>query len=223
MSNWHSNWHTDEVGWEIPPHAIQYHSEWKTPTIKESLMTPTPIWNPDFDKFFADTVGHFNKQILAARKTPEQTFRDLDVQEGDRIRLTEGKPRDLLRPNGPLIAKTDGAVLEGRVVGIKVRNGHSEVRVAGFDHTGGEAGGQHVWFPVGAYKVEVLHKAYRLTDDDRVLIAIAGISESVWKTLSDHRRDLHRENWGNRVRKVKALLAPPAEEQGVNPVDAFGG
>lgn len=150
----------------------------------------------------------------AAQKTSEQLFRELDVHSGDRVRLTQVE-------FGRREPTHDAAVLEGVVVGVKVKDGKSQVRIEGFGHTGSttksrapgmgtiaQSGGQHVWFAVENYKVEVLKKAYRWTDEDRAVVAISGNSDSWWEGLTDEYRQINRDNYGPRIKRVLALLAP---------------
>lgn len=161
---------------------------------KETLMTYPAV----FGQAFSDLQNLINEQM----KTPEQRFRELHLEAGDRIRLTE--------VTGPVMAgrrskAIDAAVIEGIILGIKEKRG-PQVRIKGFDHTGGEAGGQHVWLPVRDYQIEVLHKVYRLTDDDRLIAELAGLSVEEWRKLSDDKRVGIRQTYSARARRVKELL-----------------
>ena len=155
---------------------------------------------------FTDTI---NAGAALRNRTPEQEFRDLDVHEGDRVRLTEAvQPTSYGRAYGPRQLVKDGSALEGKVIGIKVRGGKTQIRIAGFGHTGpSKAGGQHVWFPVENFKVEVLHKVYRVTDEDRLFIELAGLTEARWAALTDQQRADRRERYAVRADKIRKLLA----------------
>lgn len=160
--------------------------------------TPAPgnrDWIRDALKTFEQPLIEFENRARRASKTPEQKFRELDVRVGDRIRLTTR-----------LHAAQDASVIEGRILGIKERDGGSQVRVAGFDHTGGGAGGQHVWFPVSQYTVEVLRKSYRWTTDDKIVAEIAGYSESGWEGLDEGARERSRRLHTKRLARIKSAL-----------------
>lgn len=163
---------------------------------------PSPHPLSDALRYFTSEI---NTQFREAQKTPEQKFHDLGIQPGDRVRLTQlnGKLDAASRSRQPA---QDAAVLEGKVLGIKTRGGKSELRIAGFDHTGGKAGGQHVWFPVADYRIEVLHKVYRWTDEDRLIAELIPISEKGWEQLTDQQRATYRVNFGKRAEKIRKLL-----------------
>lgn len=148
--------------------------------------------------------------IKRAGQTPEQEFAALDVQEGDRVRLTEVKnyASTVFQPARRELVK-DGSSLEGKIIGIKVRNGKTQLRFAGFGHTGpNKAGGQHVWFAVENYKVEVLHKVYRITEEDKLFVELAGLTVERWAALTEQQRADRRERYAVRADKIRKLLAP---------------
>lgn len=155
---------------------------------------------------FTSFLQGVERTARAPKIGTEAHFATLDVQEGDRVRLTELRPQSsYLRDEQR--RKPDAAVLEGAVLGVKRKPEQpSQLRISGFDHTGGNAGGQHVWFPVNNYLVEVLHRVFRMTDEDRVLIAITGDTEAYWKSLSDAARQRQRETYATRVARVKRAL-----------------
>lgn len=153
-----------------------------------------------------------NSDAAKRNRTPEQEYRELGVLEGDRVRLTEVKnySRTPFQPARRELVK-DGSSLEGKVIGIKERGGKTQLRIAGFGHTGpSKAGGQHVWFPVEDFKVEVLHRVYRVTDEDRLFIELAGLTEARWAALSEQQRADRRERYAVRADKIRKLLAPSA-------------
>ncbi len=160
---------------------------------------------------FQEFVDSLNAQLRRTNQTPEEEFRALEVQVGDRVRLTEVKTFSTGRQFGATLKSRtvpkDAAVLEGKIVGIKVRGGKSQIRVSGFGHTGpSKAGGQHVWFAVEDYKIEVLHKVYRLTDEDRLVAEIAAIGEVAWSTISDAEREGYRQRLAPRIERIKKIL-----------------
>ncbi len=143
-----------------------------------------------------------NTQAIDRRKTEEQRFAELGVAPGDRIRLTETTPAYGLgqRP-GLRVPKADGAVLEGEVLGVKFKNGQYKVRIKGF-----ETSGNAVWWPIRDYHVEVLHRAYRWTGDDRVIAELAGFGEKSWKEFPETRREAYRQQFGKRAERIKKML-----------------
>ncbi len=184
---------------------------WINPTPKETTMEPYSRRMTVSDILNEAHRELFLKPMQQVTKTPEQTFRELDVQAGDRIRLTESRPVNVQRPNGPRQAVKDGSSLEGKVLDVKVRGGKSQVRVAAFGHTGpSNSGGQHVWFPVDQYVVEVLHKVYRLNDEDRAIAAVLGYDEPAWIRMTDDSREALRKQGRPRLEKVRAALGVAA-------------
>lgn len=177
------------------------------PTLKEKQMT-SPVLPQFPGGVFSEFVDQMNRDIARSNRTPEQEFQALDVRVGDRVRLTEVNTQSgtILRAASRRVP-ADAAVLEGKVLGIKVKNGASQLRIAGFDHTGpSRAGGQHVWFAVADYRVEVLHKVYRITDEDRLLAAVANVSEERWCHFTDDQRASYRRGYGDRAARIKQLL-----------------
>lgn len=140
------------------------------------------------------------KPLAEKAKTAEQKFRDLDVREGDRIRLTQHQQK-----NGP-----DPSSLEGVVIGVKVKDGVSQVRIAGFGHTGATVGGQHVWFVGADYKVEVLHKSYRWNDEDRAIAAVLGYGDHSWKIMTEDSRERLRVQTRPRLERIRKALGVDA-------------
>jgi len=160
--------------------------------LEDPMTTPREAFGP----FLAQAHQHLLVEPLReARKTPEDRFRELDVQKGDRVRLVTK-----LAP--------DASSLEGRVIGIKVKNGKSQLRIEGFDHTGPKRnGGQHVWFAVEDYSIEVLHKIYRMTDADKLIAELAGKTEAEWVKLSDDARLSARQTYSKRAERIVKLLS----------------
>lgn len=175
---------------ETPPHVL----------LKETNMTyPNPSdysyprLVPSAFARFLDDVQHHVKP-----KTAEQIFRELDVQPGDRVRLTYE-----IKPRGGI------GTLESVVAGVKVKDRKSQIRLEGFGHTGGKAGGQHVWFAVENYKIEVLKKAFRWTERDRVIAElVGGPAGQQWATLPETRRTDLRAEYGTRADRIIKLLKP---------------
>lgn len=200
------------IGWGTPDYARRMALHTAVPTLSVEDFMPTPPTVPALPQFpggvFSDFVNAMNRDIARSNRTPEQEFADLDVKVGDRVRLTQ-----VNHMQGSIIAAAsrrvpkDAAVLEGKVIGTKVKGGKTQLRIAGFDHTGpSHAGGQHIWFPVEDYRVEVLHKVYRLTEEDRLIAAVANISEDRWTNLTDDQRENRRRDYAARAERVKKLL-----------------
>jgi hypothetical protein len=173
---------------------------------QEATMTnPQPPQNiHQYPAVFGQAFQALGQHVAELTKTPEQRFRDLQLEPGDRIRLTE--------VSGPMTAgrrpkARDAAVIEGVILGIKEKHGGPQVRIKGFDHTGGKAGGQHIWLPVGDYHVEVLHKTFRMTPADRVIAELAGVSESAYRAASDNQRISWRQSYSKRAERIAALFA----------------
>jgi hypothetical protein len=158
-----------------------------------------------------DILGIFNGQIndmvVKARRTPEQIFADLDIQPGDRIRLTR-KPSS----RGGYVAPTatDASTLEGVVLKVKRKGGKWKVQIAGFD-----VAGNGIFWNVADYAVEVLHRAYRWTDEDRAIAAIAGHSAVTWERQSEAVRESMRQSFGPRLARVKLALGLEGQQDGV--------
>ena len=128
--------------------------------------------------------------------TPEQAFRKLDVQHGDRIRLTE-----LMPFGGHNYEPNDAGTLEGVVRGVKIKDGVSRVQVQGFHHIGID-----IWWPVSRFRVEVLHRAYRCTEEDRLIAALAGMYEDRWQAHNEKQREQYREIYAPRLARVRETL-----------------
>lgn len=188
-------------------------------TPKEAPMEPNPYYQyrspiEPFLRYAHHTL--VTEPLREKAKTSEQIVRELDVQAGDRIRLTESRPEDsLARPRGRRVAKKDAAVLEGVVLDTKEKDGRFLVRIGGFGHTGGNAGGQHVWFPLADYVVEVLHKAYRWTDEDRAIVAVAALSEVAWERLTEEQRGYSRKLYAPRLERVRQALGVDFDDSSV--------
>jgi hypothetical protein len=178
----------------------------RTPSVPAPLIRFNNNWSQQDRTWISGMLQEIQK--TPAQKA-EDRIRALDIKEGDRVRLTYKKA-------------PDASQIEGKVIGVKDKNGQIQLRIDGFGKTGGGAGGQYVWFVAADYTVEVLHRAYRWTTDDEILTQIMGYSRSGWESLTESGRERHRENYKPRVERIKQILS--AEEgQGVNPVDAFGG
>lgn len=203
---------------QVPTLLIRREGRGPQPLAHFTTPKEVPVTQPHVPQLppfpqgvFQEFVDNLNIQIRKSRQTPEEEFRDLDVQVGDRVRLTAVKTTSTINWGGQ-IAKSrqvekDAAVLEGTIIGLKVRGGNSQIRVSGFGHTGpSTAGGQHVWFAVEDYKVEVLHKVYRLTDEDRLYAEVAAIGDTAWSTISDAQRESYRQRLAPRVERIKKIL-----------------
>ena len=151
--------------------------------------------------------GQINDMIVQARRTPDQVFADLDVQPGDRIRLTR-KPSS----RGGYVAPTptDASTLEGVVTKIKRKGGKWKVQIAGFD-----VAGNGIFWTVADCSVEVLHRVYRWTDEDRAIAAIAGHSAVTWERHSEAVRESMRQSFGPRLARVKLALGLEGQQDGV--------
>ena len=149
---------------------------------------------------FVQCLGSIEQQASAPKVGTERYFAALDVQEGDRVRLTT------LGPTGGPPFPPDAATLEGVVLGIKQKGGESQLRIKGFDHTGGKPGGQHVWFSVSDYKIEVLHRVYRWTDEDRLIVAMLGYTDHAWLVMTEESHERLRKSARPRLAKVKRAL-----------------
>ncbi len=150
-------------------------------------------------EFVGPWFNNMNREIVEKRKTHEQLFVELDVQPGDRVRLTEAtRPIDTCRP----VAKIDGATLEGTVRRVKRgKDGKWKIQINGF-----AVSGNNVFWPIGDYQVEVLHRAYRWTPLDRVTAELAGIQEGAWEKASEEYREVTRHRYGARARKIQQVL-----------------
>lgn len=195
------------VGWGGPARrTIQHHT---VPTLsQEDFMTsPAPVLPQFPGGVFSEFVNAMNRDIARSHRTPEEEFQALEVRPGDRVRLTPGRRTITSYASPRWVVDKDASVLEGTVLAIKVKGGKSQLRITGFDHTGpSRAGGQHVWFPVEDYRVEVLHKVYRITDEDRLIAAVANVSEERWCHFTDDQRASYRRGYGDRAARIKQLL-----------------
>lgn len=149
-----------------------------------------PQWSPKDRKWIDGMLREIQK--TPAQKA-EDRVRNLDIQVGDRVRLTYP-------------SKPDPSTIEGNVIGVKDKNGQIQLRIEGFGKTGGGDGGQYVWFVAAEYNCEVLHRAYRWTRDDEILVEIIGNSRGWWEKLKEENRDYYRKTYESRVEKIKALL-----------------
>lgn len=179
--------------------------------LAEITHTPRRYLMPDqtphdvFGTAMAGFLTDINQQIADARQTPDQVFERLDVQPGDRIRLTEVNKPGVIR-HRDLLNKPDGAVLEGKVAKVKRKGGAWKVQIEGFD-----TAGNGVFWPVRNYKVEVLHRAFRWTDDDRLLVEIAGIRPVDWEKRTDTARQQSRDAYAARLGRIKAIFNPDTD------------
>jgi hypothetical protein len=134
----------------------------------------------------------------------EQNFRALDVQPGDRVRLRKIDAGPL---NPSRLALKDASTLEGVVTRVKQKKGESRIQIDGF-----AVAGNNVFWPIKDYRVEVLHRAYRWTDDDRLVVEISGLSRHQWEGMSETGRQRNRESYKNRVERIKNILTPSQGE-----------
>ncbi len=165
---------------------------------------PVPLHTTEgLPEEIAEFVGPWftsmNRQIVEKRKTHEQLFAELEVQPGDRVRLTEAaRPMDTCRPE----PKKDGAVLEGTVRRVKRgKDGKWKIQINGF-----AVSGNNVFWFIDDYRVEVLHRAYRWTPLDRVIVELAGRGEKEWEESNEVLRETLRRNYGARARKIMQTL-----------------
>lgn len=176
----------------------------RTPQITWGYHNPPPketdmAWNynsSSLNDFARESLTRFAQQKPA---TPEEAFRKLDVQPGDRVRLTEFATG--LTFGNPRPAKKDGATLEGIVKAVKVKDGWSRLQIDGF-----AVNGNDVFWPVADYHVEVLHKAYRWTPEDEVIVAILGDSRRAWEERTEATREGLRLAYRPRLVKVRKAL-----------------
>jgi hypothetical protein len=148
----------------------------------ESWQIPT-----DFRNFLVgvEQLAHRPK------KSPREQFLELDVQPGDRVRLVE---QELGRP------KKDGAALEGVVKAVRTVEGREAVQIQGFD-----VQGNNIFWSARNYHIEVLHRAYRWTDRDRVIAEIADRAD--WATTRrEDQREADRRTYGARADRILKLL-----------------
>jgi hypothetical protein len=141
-----------------------------------------------------------NTEAVDRRKTEEQRFTELAVQPGDRLRLRQ-RNGIFDVASGVRQPAQDAAVLEGDVLGVKFKNGRYKVRIKGF-----ETSGNAVWWPIRDYHVEVLHRAYRWTAEDRVIAELAGLQESQWVKASESYRQEVRLRYAKRAERIKKML-----------------
>lgn len=163
---------------------IQYHSA---------------ISGGDLARSHIDELNRQLQLIFGPRAKPkpsanELAFRELDVQAGDLVRLI---PRD------PAI----GAQLEGRVEQIKTVNGglESQLRIKGFDET--PHGNHNAYFGVETNEVEVLERAFRWTEDDRIVTVLYALSDAEWERWPEANRGYYRKQSAGRIAKIKNIFA----------------
>jgi hypothetical protein len=139
-------------------------------------------------------TGMLNEIQKTPAQKAEDAVRALDIKEGDRVRLTYKKA-------------PDASQIEGKVIGVKDKNGQIQLRIEGFGKTGGGgAGGQYVWFVAADYTVEVLHRAYRWTTDDELTVQIAGRPRGDWEKYTEAQRNGVRSVYAARVERIKQIL-----------------
>ncbi len=150
-------------------------------------------------EFVGPCFNSMNHQIVEKHKTHEELFVELDVQPGDRVRLTEAiRPVDTRRPE----AKEDGAVLEGTVRRVKRgKDGKWKIQINGF-----AVSGNNVFWLIDDYKIEVLHRAYRWTPLDHVIAELAGFQEKAWEGTTELYRESVRHRYAARARKIQQVL-----------------
>jgi hypothetical protein len=175
----------------------------RTPSVPAPLIRFNNNWSQQDRTWISGMLQEIQK--TPAQKA-EDRIRALDIKEGDRVRLTYKKA-------------PDASQIEGKVIGVKDKNGQIQLRIEGFGKTGGGAGGQYVWFVAADYTVEVLHRAYRWTTHDEIVVQVAGISRRDWEIKTEDARKWVREQYDTRVSRIKRILATE-ESQGVHPVDA---
>ncbi len=154
-------------------------------------------------EFVGPWFDSMNQQIVEKRKTHEQLFVELDVQPGDRVRLSELNPVPKVESSGfQRGLKVDGAVLEGTVRRVKRgKDGKWKIQINGF-----AVSGNNVFWLIGDYKIEVLHRVYRWTPLDHVIAELAGIQESAWEGATELYRESVRHRYAARARKIQQVL-----------------
>lgn len=150
----------------------------------------------------AVTDLHTPKASKAAVKAKEQADIAQKIIVGDVIQL---------------VSKA-GAVLQGEVLAVRRVHGRhgavQKVRIKGFDHVGGEAGGHHVYWPLAEFDVEILIEAYRLTDEDRAVAVLSGYGEEAFRDMAETRRQALRSSYGAKARRVAEILNAQRGEGG---------
>lgn len=179
----------DQVGQPIQHHTVPGSPEY-------TINFGGSQWTDVDKKWIAGMLGEVSK--TPAQKA-EGRVRSLDIQPGDRVRLTA---KDA----------TDPSQIEGEVLGVKDKGGQVQIRIKGFGHTGSKRGdgGQYVWFVAADYKVEVLHRAYRWTQDDELVVQVAGLPRQTWEKYKDSSRETMRAQFADRVERIKRILADDA-------------
>jgi hypothetical protein len=131
---------------------------------------------------------HTPRPNPAVVKAKEKAATLAKLQEGDVIQL---------------VSKA-GAVLQGEILAL--RRGNTSARIKGFDHVGGEAGGHHVYWPLGEFDVEILVESYRVTPEDRIIAVMAGYAPDAFKEMTESRRAALRRTHGAKARRVAELV-----------------
>lgn len=169
---------------------------------REILHTPTPKEAPmatynAHDFFTANLQDIFAPYPTRLAGPPraksltqlrEERFAALDVQNGDRLELV-----------------TDESKLVGKVIQVREVNGEHQVRIQGFGET--PHGSHNTWFAVRNYTVARTHKAYRTTPDDRVIAALASVTEEGWAGYSEQTREDFRKAYAEQLAAVKQALS----------------
>lgn len=165
----------------------------------EATMHPTH--NP-FEEFFRafsaqqatiKPIQWISQEEIDKRRREAQ-FAELDIQNGDTVAL-RGKTSTL-----------QGVVTQVRNVGSDQRP-EFQVRIAEFDET--PHGSHNTWFSIHRYqRVQLLNRAYRWTPEDRLIVVLLGISEQIWKDLTDDQRQDYRQRFTKKVAQIKSVLQP---------------
>lgn len=145
----------------------------------------------DFQHTLLDSL-YLKPKPKQAHKSPDEVFAELDVEPGDRIRLTRGTQSGALKT----------ASLEGVVKAIKQHGGSYKVQIEGFDFAG-----NNIFWPVRNYTVTVVQRGFRWTDDDRLLVAVIGTTEKSWVERTEASRALTRDTFAVRIAAVKKAVA----------------
>jgi hypothetical protein len=108
-----------------------------------------------------------------------------------------------------LVAKA-GSVIQGEVLAMKRQRGRVgppiSVRIKGFDHVGGAAGGHHVYWTLAEFDVEILVEAYRITQEDKLIALLGGFSDEAWGRLTEQQRTNYRSSYRCKADRVTELL-----------------